>query len=115
MGVVMSADLDTIFGSLLDGQTPLAWEFAIVPRAEKDLQGPPKDGVYVKGIVLEGAGWDVDNGCLREPNPMELNVPMPIIHFKPAEVRKKAPKGIYQCPCYLYPIRTGSRERPSYT
>ena len=181
--VVMSADLDTIFGSLLDGQTPvawknqypslkplgpwmrdlidrvdqlnvwgngmyptvywmggftyptgfltavlqtaarkqnigidaLAWEFAIVPRAEKDLQGPPKDGVYVKGIVLEGAGWDVDNGCLREPNPMELNVLMPIIHFKPAEVRKKAPKGIYQCPCYLYPIRTGSRERPSYT
>jgi dynein heavy chain len=22
---------------------------------------------------------------------------------------------MYQCPCYLYPIRTGSRERPSYT
>ena len=45
---------------------------------------------------------------------MELIVPMPIIHFKPVENKKKVPKGVYLCPMYLYPVRTGSRERPSF-
>lgn len=45
---------------------------------------------------------------------MELIVPMPIILFKPVVNKKKQPKGLYQCPLFLYPIRTGTRERPSY-
>ena len=56
----------------------------------------------------------MENGCLVEPEPMELIVPMPIIHFKPIENKKKVGRGIYQCPMYLYPLRTGSRERPSF-
>ena len=52
--------------------------------------------------------------CLCEPQPMELIVPMPILLFKPVENKKKAPKGVYACPLYMYPIRTGSRERPSF-
>ena len=65
-------------------------------------------------FFLEGAGWDFENGCLMEPDPMELIVPMPIIHFKPVENKKKGQKGLYMCPLYLYPVRTGSRERPSF-
>ena len=45
---------------------------------------------------------------------MELVLPMPIFLFKPVENKKKSTKGIYSCPMYLYPIRTGSRERPSF-
>lgn len=45
---------------------------------------------------------------------MELIVPMPIMHFKPVVSKKKPTKGVYMCPLYLYPIRTGSRERPSF-
>jgi dynein heavy chain len=45
---------------------------------------------------------------------MELIVPMPIILFKPIVAKKKQSKGLYQCPLFLYPIRTGTRERPSY-
>jgi dynein heavy chain len=45
---------------------------------------------------------------------MELIVPMPIIHFKPVENKKKSSRGMYNCPLYLYPVRTGTRERPSY-
>ena len=62
--------------------------------------------------------------CLCEPNPMELVVDMPIVHFKPVENKaggeKKEKKGTrknsgtYQCPLYMYPVRTGSRERPSF-
>ena len=39
---------------------------------------------------------------------------MAIIHFKPIEGKRKSSKGFYVCPVYMYPIRTGSRERPSY-
>ena len=45
---------------------------------------------------------------------MELIVGMPILHFKPTEGKKKVAKTIYQCPLYMYPVRTGTRERPSF-
>ncbi|KAJ1563167.1 Dynein heavy chain 2, axonemal, partial [Nowakowskiella sp. JEL0078] len=45
---------------------------------------------------------------------MELITPMPSIHFKPVDGKKKSNKGTYTCPLYYYPIRTGSRERPSF-
>ena len=45
---------------------------------------------------------------------MELIVNMPIILMKPTDSKKKNPKGVYQCPLYMYPVRTGSRERPSF-
>lgn len=92
----------------------LSFEYSIVNLDEKEIQTLPKEGVYVKGTFLEGAGWDFENGCLTEPDPMELIVPMPIIHFKPVENKKKSQKGIYSCPLYMYPVRTGTRERPSF-
>jgi hypothetical protein len=39
---------------------------------------------------------------------------MPIIHMKLIESKKKAAKGVYSCPCYVYPDRHGSRDKPSY-
>jgi dynein heavy chain len=30
------------------------------------------------------------------------------------EGKRRAAKGFYTCPLYMYPIRSGSRERPSY-
>lgn len=68
----------------------------------------------LQGMFLEGAGWDSNQGCLCEPDPMELIVPMPIMLFKPVENKKKMAKGIYSCPLYIYPTRTGTRERPSF-
>lgn len=92
----------------------LSFDFTIINLDEKEINTAPKDGVYIKGLFLEGAGWDFENGCLCEPEPMELIVPMPIILFKPVENKKKSQKGVYVCPLYLYPMRTGTRERPSF-
>ena len=111
----LTAVLQTTARKSQIGIDQLAWEFSPLQWEEKDVPAGAKDGVYVKGLYLQGAGWDLDNQCLREPQPMELIVNMPIFWFKPAEVKKKAPKGVYQCPTYLYPTRTGSRERPSFT
>lgn len=49
-----------------------------------------------------------------DAEPMALYAPCPIIHFKPVAKKKVVTEGIYQCPLYLYPVRTGSRERPSF-
>ena len=55
-----------------------------------NLTGQPKDGVYINGLFLEGAAWDKKNCCLIEANAMQLVTEMPTIHFKPAEMKKKA-------------------------
>eukprot|EP00232_Nephroselmis_pyriformis_P029065 CAMPEP_0182867354 /NCGR_PEP_ID=MMETSP0034_2-20130328/8675_1 /TAXON_ID=156128 /ORGANISM="Nephroselmis pyriformis, Strain CCMP717" /LENGTH=4528 /DNA_ID=CAMNT_0024999703 /DNA_START=83 /DNA_END=13669 /DNA_ORIENTATION=- len=92
----------------------LSFEFSVVNVDESEITAPPKEGVYIRGMYLEGAGWDFENGCLCEPEPMELIVSMPMFHFKPVENKKKTQKGIYVSPMYLYPLRTGTRERPSF-
>ena len=69
---------------------------------------------FVSGLFIEGACWNFAGGFIEQPRPMELVTPMPIIHFKPVEGKRKAAKGFYSCPVYMYPFRSGSRERPSY-
>merc|ERR1712070_714473 len=92
----------------------LNWEFLVMSQAASAITQHPKEGAYVQGLFLEGAQGDYEHGCLKEPNPMELYCGMPIIHFKPTDGKKKLSKGLYTCPLYLYPIRTGTRERPSF-
>ncbi|RKP17872.1 hypothetical protein ROZALSC1DRAFT_23782, partial [Rozella allomycis CSF55] len=93
----------------------LTWEFSVQQTDDDShIQGAPKDGIYVQGVYLEGASWDKKANCLKEPRPMELVTPMPVIHFKPVEAKKKAVKGVYTCPVYYYPVRTGSEDRPSF-
>jgi len=87
----------------------LQWEFTVDP------QNTPPDTVVIRGLTLEGASWDAKIGCLCEPKAMELSTPMPPILFRAVESRKKSTgKGIYSCPLYYYPIRSGTRERPSF-
>lgn len=97
---------------------------------ENSVQQPPETGVYVKGLYLEGAGWDKKNAILIEPQPMQLVSSMPLIHFKPVEQTKKKTKGfycitmrncfiriflgLYLCPVYYFPIRAGAANRPAY-
>jgi len=93
----------------------LSWEFIPQTVDDSNLTGAAKDGVYVKGLHLQGAGWDKKNAFLVEANPMQLVCPMPTIQFKPVENKKKSSKGIYTAPCYYYPDRTGAMGRPSFT
>jgi dynein heavy chain len=85
----------------------LSWEFPVMTVDDVNLGEQPQDGVYVRGLFLEGAGWDRKQGCLVEANAMELVSAMPTVHFKPVEAKKTARKGYYQCPCYYFPNRAG--------
>merc|ERR1712000_787312 len=93
----------------------LSWEFPVLQHNDvTQITSYPKEGVFVSGLFVEGACWNFASGYFEEPKPLELISPMPIIHFKPVEGKKSKTKGFYACPIYIYPIRTGSRERPSY-
>lgn len=93
----------------------LSYETPVLASMDKNtITSYPKDGVYVYGLFIEGAIWNFSGGFLEESRPMELLSNMPIIHFKPVEGKKKSSKGFYNCPIYIYPFRSGSRERPSY-
>lgn len=53
----------------------------------------PQDGVWIRGLFLEGAGWEKKSSSLVEANPMQLVCPMPTIHFKPVEGKRRSTKG----------------------
>lgn len=54
--------------------------------------------MYIKGLSLQGAGWDKKGACLVEADPMQLVCPIPTIHFKPVENKKKTQKGMSLAP-----------------
>jgi dynein heavy chain len=93
----------------------LSYETPVLTTADaSSIIAAPKDGVYCSGIFVEGATWNFPGGFLEESRPMELISIMPIMHFKPVESKRKTLKGFYTCPLYMYPVRSGTRERPSY-
>ncbi|KAG9397278.1 Dynein heavy chain and region D6 of dynein motor [Carpediemonas membranifera] len=100
------------------GIDTLAWQFTVTKTVEwqREIKRSPDigEGAYISGLYLEGAAWDIDRGVIRESQPMELTCPLPVVHFRPVEARKKKVESVHETPCYYYPIRTGSRERPSY-
>lgn len=71
----------------------LSWDFSVLTVDDSNLVSAPKDGVYVKGMYLQGAGWDKKNQCLIEAEPMQLVCPIPSIHFKPVETRRRSQRG----------------------
>eukprot|EP00929_Paragymnodinium_shiwhaense_P077086 TRINITY_DN3967_c0_g4_i1.p1 TRINITY_DN3967_c0_g4~~TRINITY_DN3967_c0_g4_i1.p1 ORF type:complete len:2593 (+),score=910.05 TRINITY_DN3967_c0_g4_i1:931-7779(+) len=92
----------------------LSFDFAPQGADESLIQAQPKEGAYIKNMTLEGARWDGNAGALADAETMILFSLFPIMHFKPVAKKKTNFDGIYQCPLYLYPVRTGSRERPSF-
>lgn len=92
----------------------LSWEFIPLQEDDTSIQSSHKEGVLIKNLYLEGASWDKRNSCLKEPKPMELITSLPPILFKPVEAKKKNNKGFYTCPLYIFPVRSGTRERPSF-
>jgi dynein heavy chain len=95
----------------------LTWEFIMMKERPRDIKQAPPDGAFIKGLILEGASWNMEQMCLKEPGTLELDCNVPLIYFKPVETKKKVAKDpltVYHCPAYLYPVREGTRERPSY-
>jgi dynein heavy chain, axonemal len=100
------------------GVDTLAFDFVVQPSADDSVvQEPPKEGAYIKSLIIEGAQWDYEIMGLADAEPMMLYSQMPVIYFRPMARRKGAGGSTdksYECPIYMYPVRSGSRERPSF-
>lgn len=87
----------------------LAFEYKIIDDIKpEEIEEGPEDGVYVYGLFIEGAKWDVRKRALSSPLPKELFSTFPIIWLSPVQDRIADPEGIYTCPCYKVTSRTGT-------
>lgn len=78
----------------------------------------PKDGIYVYGLYLEAARWNLEEKALDDSEPGQMVVQFPLIHFLPTlmdvggEAKKvqanpDGPLEVYECPCYKTSVRAG--------
>ncbi len=65
------------------------------------LTDRPAMGCYVRGLFLEGAGWDVEKRCLRRQKPKELVAEMPVVQIVPIEQVKLKLTNNFKCPVYV--------------
>lgn len=80
---------------------------------EQDVEQGPEDGVYIRGMFLEGARWDKEEHMLGESLLKQLTDAVPIIHVKPAasseqDDSKKSSLIPYDCPVYKTQMRRGT-------
>ena len=68
----------------------------------------PSDGMYVRGLFLEGAVWSYESGALNEATPKVLYGVMPLIWFKPCARDNVSSYQHYKCPMYRTGVRRGT-------
>ncbi|KAI8465887.1 MAG: dynein heavy chain 7 [Monoraphidium minutum] len=94
----------------------LTFGFEVQPQlSREEVSAPPRDGVLVSGLWLEGASWDAANGWLADPRPGAMLAPLPVLHLRPrAEAAGGGgagggarEEGRYACPLYKTSSRAG--------
>ncbi|XP_026741363.1 dynein heavy chain 10, axonemal [Trichoplusia ni] len=71
-----------------------------------EIEERPITGCYVRGLYLEGARWDLEEGCLRRSHPKVLVTELPIMYVIPIEFHKLKLQNTLHTPVY-----TTSRRR----
>jgi len=78
--------------------------FGFKIMSSEKINEPPKDGVYIYGLFMEGARWD--GNTLSDQLPGIMFDSLPAIHFIPVEEYKQ-PAKTYACPVYKTGLRAG--------
>jgi dynein heavy chain len=86
----------------------VAFNFILLKTDFKDIKAKPEDGVYIRGLFLEGARWDAEVESINDSLPKQLYTELPVIHLVPARDRKDPTTGIYRCPVYKILSRRGT-------
>lgn len=73
---------------------------------QEDVSEAPKEGVYVYGLFLDGAGWNRGHAQLVEQHPKVLYVALPILHIYAINSTSGRDVRQYECPIYKKPRRT---------
>ena len=86
----------------------IGFDFIMLDTFSSDaITTKPQDGVYIRGLFLEGARWDPEIRSLNDSRPKQLFSPAPIMHLSPCKDREEPTGGIYRCPIYKVLSRRG--------
>jgi len=89
----------------------VSFSYEVMRETEAELKAKnpkgPDDGCYIKGLFLEGCGWNWESFTLDESKPKELFVEMPIVWLRPVVDRVLPTEGFYKCPVYKELTRRG--------
>ncbi|XP_056113379.1 dynein axonemal heavy chain 10 [Rhinichthys klamathensis goyatoka] len=74
-------------------------------RSEDEVKERPGQGCYVSGLYLEGADWDIEQGCLVRSKPRVLVSQLPILKIIPIEARRLKLQNTLKSPVYTTSMR----------
>ncbi|KAL2622254.1 hypothetical protein R1flu_002459 [Riccia fluitans] len=82
----------------------IAFDFTMLDQEPRRL---PDEGVYIKGLFLEGCAWDSQKKILCESIPKVIYVNAPTIWLRPMPIVDIPPSKTYNCPVYRTAERRG--------
>ncbi|XP_060639849.2 dynein axonemal heavy chain 10-like [Anolis sagrei] len=74
-------------------------------RTAEEVTERPGQGCFVSGLYLEGADWDLENGCLIKSKPKVLVVDLPILKIIPIEAHRLKLQNTFRTPVYTTSMR----------
>jgi dynein heavy chain len=86
----------------------VSFDFLLVKGNYEAIATSPEDGVYIRGLFLEGARWCQDESAVTDSLPKQLYTELPVIHLSPLKDRQDKTDGVYRCPVYKVLSRRGT-------
>ncbi|XP_058415682.1 dynein axonemal heavy chain 9 [Diceros bicornis minor] len=78
----------------------MALQCDVTKKNREEFRSPPREGVYVHGLFMEGARWDTQAGIITEAKLKDLTPPMPVMFIKAIPAEKQDCRSVYPCPVY---------------
>jgi dynein axonemal heavy chain len=88
----------------------VSFDFRVLDTPWEDIKEPPADGVYIRGLFMEGARFDTENKTILDSRAKELFTTMPVIHLVPTDTPSSDVGNtyVYKCPVYKVLTRRGT-------
>jgi len=80
--------------------------FEVLKQESDDVRAGPSEGIYIRGLSLDGARWDKGRNALTDSEPKVRFAGLPVLWISATGEKRKAGKELYYtCPIYTCPAR----------